>query len=100
MLIDQGRPMNGGGKYKTRDNNIHDNEMTFEGAACAGGASDVKPGEENYSVIIEGNNVFDKNLYRVPHASGPGRFPWGRAIFDWNEVRDKGVEPNGRLVFY
>jgi hypothetical protein len=100
MLIDQSRAMNGGGKYKTRDNNIHDNEMIFEGAACAGGASDVKPGDENFAVVTDGNNVFDGNVYRVPRASGPGRFPWGREIFDWDDVREKGVEPNGGLVFY
>jgi hypothetical protein len=50
MLVDQSRPFQGGygksdsgGKYKTRNNKIHHNEITFEGAACIGGASDVEP---------------------------------------------------------
>ena len=32
MLIDQGRRSEGGAIYKTRNNSIHANEMTFEGA--------------------------------------------------------------------
>jgi len=41
VLIDQGRRTKNGGKYKTRNNTVHDNDSTFEGAACAGGVSDV-----------------------------------------------------------
>jgi len=100
MLIDQSRPIEGGGRYKTRNNKVHDNEMTFEGAACAGGASDAKPGDQNLSVITDGNNVFDANIYRVPRKSGPSRFVWGHAIFDWDGLRRQGVEPNGQLVVY
>jgi hypothetical protein len=100
MLIDQSRPMEGGGKYKTRNNKIHNNEMTFEGAACAGGASDAKPWDENFNIIAEGDNLFDGNVYLVPRDSGFARFAWGHAIFDWNGLREKGVEPNGRLVVY
>jgi hypothetical protein len=104
MLIDQGRDDHAGNRrgptYKTRNNKVHDNEMTFEDAACAGGASDVKPGHENFSIIADGNNVFDRNVYRVPRTAGPGRFPWGRAIFDWDELRGRGFEPNGQLVTY
>lgn len=104
MLVDQSRPMEGpmkgGGKYMTRNNKIHDNEMTFEDAACAGGASDAEPGDENFSVITDGNNVFDRNLYRVPLNSGPQRFSWGHDVFDLDEARQHGFEPNGRLVLY
>jgi hypothetical protein len=107
MLIDQSRPFEGGygrteggGRYKTRNNKIHDNEMTFEGAACAGGASDAKPGDENFSIITDGNNLFDRNVYRVPRTSGPPRFGWGHSTFDWNGFRANGMEPNGRLVVY
>lgn len=104
MLIDQSRPMEGpmkgGGKYKTRNNKIHDNEMTFEDAACAGGASDAEPGDENFSVITDGNNVFDRNSYRVPLNSGPQRFSWGHQVFGWDEVRQCGFEPSGRLTLY
>jgi len=104
MLIDQGRDdeaqAHGGPIYKTRNNNVHDNEMTFEGAACAGGASDVKAGHENFSIITDGNNLFDRNVYRVPRTGGPARFVWGHEVLDWDALRGKGVEPNGRLVVY
>jgi parallel beta-helix repeat protein len=104
MLIDQGRDdqarAHGGPIYKTRNNKVHDNEMTFEGAACVGGVSDVEPGHENFSIITDGNNVFDGNVYRVPRASGPARFVWGHATFDWDGLRGQGVEPNGQMVIY
>jgi hypothetical protein len=107
ILIDQGRPFQdgngkteGGGKYKTRNNKIHHNEITFEGAACAGGASDVEPDDENFSIITDGNNVFDSNVYRVPRTAGPARFGWGHATFDWDGWRRNGLEPNGKLVIY
>ena len=35
--------------------------MTFEGAPCAGGASDTKPEDENFAIITNGNNRFDGN---------------------------------------
>jgi hypothetical protein len=104
MLIDQGRndraQARGGPMYKTSNNRVHDNEMTFEGVGCAGGASDVEPGHENFSIITDGSNVFDGNVYRVPRTSGPARFVWGHATFDWDELRGKSVERNGRLVVY
>ena len=104
MLIDQGRDdrlrAHNGPMYKTRNNTVHNNEMTFEGAACAGGASDLKPGHENYSIITDGNNVFDANIYRIPRKAGPDRFVWGHAVLQWDELQRKGLEPNGRLVRY
>jgi hypothetical protein len=99
MLLDQGRNDNGR-KYKTRDNTIHANEMTFEGAACAGGVSDTKPDDENFAIIPDGNNRFDGNTYRVPRSSEPARFVWGRAVTDWDGFRRRGLEKNGRLVPY
>jgi hypothetical protein len=100
MLIDQGRPMKGGGTYKTRNNTVRRNETTFEGAPCAGGASDTKLGDENFTIITDGNNVFDANVYRAPLTGGPARFAWGHAILEWEELRQRGVEPNGALVLY
>jgi len=100
MLIDQGRPMKGGGTYKTRNNTVHRNETTFEGAPCAGGASDTRLGDENFTIITDGNNVFDANVYRAPRVAGPSRFAWGHAILEWEELRRRGVEPNGALVLY
>jgi parallel beta-helix repeat protein len=108
MLIDQSRPFEGGGngkpegdgKYKTRNNKVHDNETTFEGDACAGGASDAEPGDGNFTIITDGNNLIDGNVYRVPRTSGPARFVWGHASFDWDGLRGQGVEQNGQLVTY
>jgi len=100
MLIDQGRPMKGDRKYKTRNNRVYDNAMTFEGAVCAGGASDTAPDDENFAIITDGNNTFDGNIYRVPRGAGPQRFAWGHAVFEWDELRERGIEPNGRLIRY
>ena len=54
--------------------------MTFEGAACAGGASDTKPENENFAIITDGNNRFDGNTYRVraSERTGPLRVGAGR----------------------
>lgn len=100
MLIDQARRDNGR-LYKTQNNSIHDNDMRFEGAPCAGGTSDVKAGDENFAIIVEGNNRFDRNVYRVPRGIGAYRFVWGRDEgLDWKGLRGLGLEPNGRLVLY
>jgi hypothetical protein len=97
VLIDQGRRDNGN-RYKTRNNTVLANEMTFEGAPCAGGVSDTKPGDENFTIITDGNNLFDRNRYRVSQPDLPARFVWGRDSTDWNGFRRKGQERNGRLV--
>jgi len=98
VLIDQGRRSSDGKFYKTRDNAIHANDMTFEGAACAGGASDTKPDDENFTIIEEGNNRFDGNTYRVGRPGEPARFVWGQDVTDWDGFRRKGLERSGRLV--
>jgi hypothetical protein len=97
MLIDQGR-QDDGRQYKTRNNTVRGNEMTFEGAACAGGASDTKPENENFGIIVHGNNRFDGNTYRVRGGSEPPRFVWDQDITDWNGFRGKGLEQSGRLI--
>lgn len=97
VLIDQGRRDNGK-RYKTRNNTVHANEMTFEAAACAGGASDTKPGNENYAIISEGDNRFDGNTYRVGRSDKRARFAWGHVVTDWDGFRRNGQERNGRLV--
>jgi hypothetical protein len=100
MLIDQGRRSEQGAIYKTRNNTVHGNEMTFEGAPCAGGASDTKPGDENFGIITNGNNRFDANTYRVQGTSGAARFVWGHDVTDWDGFRRKGLEQGGLLVFF
>jgi len=98
MLIDQGRRNSSGKFYKTRNNTVRANEMTFEGAACAGGTSDTKPGSENFGIITSGNNLFDGNTYRVGRQSGASRFVWGQDVTGWDGFRRKGQERNGRLI--
>jgi parallel beta-helix repeat protein len=100
MLIDQGRRTEDGGKYKTRNNTVRENEITFEGAACAGGVSDTKPNDENFAIITDGNNRFESNVYRVPRTSGSARFVWGREVTDWNGFRRAGLEQGGQLIAY
>ncbi|SHJ44366.1 Right handed beta helix region [Bradyrhizobium lablabi] len=100
VLVDQGRRMKSGGTYKTRNNKVYDNDTIFEGAACAGAASDVRPGDENASVIEDGNNLFDRNIYRVPRGNTPLRFAWGHAVFGWEELHRAGIEQNGSLIIY
>lgn len=97
MLIDQGRRDNGK-RYKTRNNTVLANEMTFEGPACAGGISDTKPGDDNFTIINDGNNLFDGNTYRVGRPDLPARFVWGHDVTDWNGFRRRGQERSGQLV--
>ena len=98
VLIDQGRRNDSGKFYKTRNNTVRANEMTFEGAACAGGTSDTKPGTENFGIITSGNNLFDGNTYRVGQQSGAGRFVWGQDVTGWDGFRRKGQEQSGHLI--
>jgi hypothetical protein len=100
VLIDQGRRSDDGRRYETRNNIVRANEMTFEGAACAGGASDTRPDDQNFSIIANGNNQFDGNTYRVGRTSEPARFVWGHDVTDWDRFRRKGLERNGRLVLF
>lgn len=100
MLIDQGRRDNGR-LYKTRNNIVHDNDIHFEGAPCAGGTSDVARDDENFSIITEGNNRFDRNTYRVRRDAGRYRFVWGRAEnLGFEDLQAKGLERAGRLIPY
>jgi hypothetical protein len=104
MLVDQGRDDRPKGRqgplYKTQNNNVHDNDITFEGIACAGGASDVEPDHESYAIITDGQNIFDRNVYRVPLANARVQFEWGHTTLDWDGLRGKGLELHGRLLFY
>jgi hypothetical protein len=97
MLIDQGRRDNGK-RYKTRNNTVLANEMTFDGPACAGGVSDTKPGNDNFAIITEGNNLFEGNTYRVSQPVLRARFVWGHDVIGWNGFRRRGQERSGQLV--
>lgn len=100
MLIDQGRRSGAGKRYKTRNNTVRANEMTFGGAACAGGVSDARPDDESFAIITDGDNRFDGNTYRVGRAAEPARFVWGQDVTDWDGFRRKGLERSGRLVLF
>jgi hypothetical protein len=99
MLIDQGRPPQSGWQkvYKTRNNYVHHNTITFEGAGFAGGASDTKPWSENYAIISQGQNRFDYNVYRSPQDASIV-FAWGHARLPWAGFREQGQEHNGAVT--
>ena len=99
MLIDQNRRRQAGGYYKTQRNNVHHNDITFLGAGWTGGASDARPGAENFSIIEKGGNRFDQNTYRVPDGVRP-QFVWGHTLMDLTGFRDQGQERNGTLLPY
>lgn len=100
VLIDQGRPRTPSLKYKTRNNNIHNNNIQFEGIGTTGGASDVREGDENYDIITTGGNVFDANIYRISEHSGGATFVWGHDTFGWNAFRElQKQEQSGRLNY-
>ena len=100
MLIDQGRRNDDGREYKTRNNTVRANEMTFEGAACAGGASDTKPDNENFAIITDGNNRFDGNTYPCParERTGPLRVGAGRHRLERVSAKGPGTDRPPRLV--
>jgi hypothetical protein len=77
---------------------VRGNEMTFEGAVCAGAASDTDPDDENFTIITTGNNRFDGNTYRALRTNEPPKFAWGQDVTDWNDFRGKGQEQTGHLI--
>jgi hypothetical protein len=97
VLLDQGRKSNDGQLYKTSNNSITANALTFEGEVCAGGASDVS-GDPAMEPIKNGNNRFNGNTYYALDAGAAARFPWGRAVLDWHEFRKAGQELTGQMV--
>lgn len=101
ILIDQSRPKTPDGKYKTRNNNVHHNWVAFEGAGSAGGASDAPEGDENYSIIEGGGNLFDSNIYQMAEPNSKATFVWGHAIYNWATFRkQEKQEPSGQLATY
>lgn len=100
ILIDQSRSNEKGEKYKTKNNIIENNDIRFEGAVCNGGVSDTSPHDVNYSIIADGNNIFDRNTYHVRDASQPSRFVWERQVYDWIGFRNLGLEKHSALIFF
>lgn len=98
MLIDQNRWKVGGGFYKTRDNRVTDNEITFLGRGSAGGVSDAAPNAENFGIIERGGNLFDRNRYRTVTGAPAPRFVWGTVEMDFANFRGRGQEKQGSLT--
>ncbi|MCC7046256.1 MAG: right-handed parallel beta-helix repeat-containing protein [Alphaproteobacteria bacterium] len=97
MLIDQNRPAARGGYHKTRWNRVYRNEVVFLGEGAAGGASDARPGAENFGIIQAGGNSFDRNTYRHAGARAP-RFVWGGNALDFDGFRRAGQEHGGTVA--
>jgi len=98
MLLDQGRRADDGREYKTQNNIVTANVMTFQDAACAGGASDTGVIDPNFDIIASGGNRFDGNTYRVPRGTETPRLAWGRDVADWDGFRRLGQERTGRIL--
>ena len=61
---------------------------------------DQRCAAQNVFIIENGNNLFDRNVYRFPRGNTSLRFAWGRAVFGWDELRQAGLERNGHLILY
>ncbi|WP_066475769.1 right-handed parallel beta-helix repeat-containing protein [Bosea sp. WAO] len=98
MLIDQNRWKVGGGFYKTRDNRVTDNNITFLGQGSTGGVSVSDPSAANFAIIERGGNLFDRNVYRVAPGAPAPRFAWGTLETDFAGFRTRGQERQGSLT--
>lgn len=98
MLIDQNRWKVGGGFYKTRDNRVTSNDVTFLGRGSTGGVSVSDPAAANFAIIERGGNLFDRNIYRVAPGLPAPRFVWGTLETDFAGFRVRGQEGRGSLT--
>jgi hypothetical protein len=100
MMVDQGRKPEGRwtSTYKTRNNYIHNNRIRYEGDGTSGGVSDRSFFNENYSIIIDGNNRFNFNTYKVKSGAS-AIFLWSHSRFDWAGFQGQGQEPDGTLSY-
>ena len=99
-LVDQGRPREAGGLYRTAGNRILANEVRFTGRRTArmGGVSDVAPGSPNERVIETGDNRFDDNLYALAQG-GTIEFGWGHGpAVDFAGFQARGQDLHSRAV--
>jgi hypothetical protein len=98
VLIDQNRETPHGTRYKTQNNSIRYNTIIFQEGGGVGGAADTEPGDENYGIITQGNNVFDHNTYQTLDPNQGVQFAWGTPtkLYDCSAFRKFGQETNGR----
>ena len=90
-LIDQGRPRESGGLYRTAGDRISGNEIRFLRGGHMGGVTDVAPGSPNDGVIVTGHNRFDHNSYAWPSGARVD-FAWGRAVVSFEQFQALGQD--------
>ncbi|UDL93799.1 right-handed parallel beta-helix repeat-containing protein [Lichenihabitans sp. PAMC28606] len=98
-LIDQGRPRDNGGLYKTMGNRIEANVVRFTGSKDArmGAVSDVARGSPNDHMIENGHNLFSGNVYVVPPHCEVS-FGWGRQTVDLPAFQALGQDVTSTVV--
>jgi parallel beta-helix repeat protein len=92
-LIQQNRGTGKFGPYRTRNNWVHHNEVTYLGMEGASGA--VADFDE--AGLLSSNNRFDYNIYHLP--ADWNRWFWGDET-DWVGFRASGHEANGTADTY
>lgn len=97
-MIDQGRPREKGGLYRTAGNLIRHNTTWFEGVAPVrmGGISDVAPGSPNDGVIESGGNRFEDNRYVAARARVD--VAWGRSSSDFEGFQALGQDRGSMML--
>ncbi len=81
------------GPHHTINNYIHHNTILHHGARGKTGVLFMD--ERLAAIVLNGNNRFDSNTYRVPHKDG-AYWSWQEEL-DWDGFRAKGQERKGTL---
>ncbi|MBI1356919.1 MAG: hypothetical protein GC160_21475 [Acidobacteria bacterium] len=90
-LIQQDRGGSQLGSYVTRNNSVHDNDITYLGGRGQSGAV----ADYRESSMLFGGNSFDSNVHRVVNAQRQ-HWAWGPSV-NWTGFRAAGQEQNGAL---
>lgn len=82
---------NRGAAYYSRDNYVHDNDVTYKGnIGQSGAATDY----DHANFWANGNNRFNYNRYHAPDLNGT-RWAWNDAARNWADFQAQGQEANG-----
>lgn len=93
-LIHQDRGDGLYGVYRTEQNRVMYNSITFEGSSgLTGGAADF----EQDAFYAAPTNVFDYNTYYVVNRDAQ-HWRWRGAALSWEDFRAAGKEPNGQRL--
>lgn len=90
-VIEQDRGEGTYGPWKTLNNYVHHNEITYFGNFGQSGIGSDYPG--GVATIYEGSNLFDSNIYHAPRLDLT-RWRWGDSQ-NWDDFLTEGQEPNG-----